>query len=105
MKTDFLKDVLQSLEHITVADALDVFGVRRNPTFPERVLPVAAGFASGLAVGATLAILFTPRTGRDIRHIFEERIEALLKRSGINRNGGGFATPADKAESSVAQPS
>lgn len=44
---------------------LDVLPPKRDGS--ERLFPLLVGIVSGLLVGAVVALLFTPRTGREIR--------------------------------------
>lgn len=58
-------------------DILDALGIEQESGW----LPMAlAGFGVGCAVGAAVAILFAPKSGRELRHDLGERGRDLVSR-------------------------
>jgi hypothetical protein len=58
-------------------DVLDALGIERTPHW----LPVAAiGFGVGALLGATMALLLTPKSGRELRGRIAERGRTLIHR-------------------------
>lgn len=62
---------------ISKEDVLDALGIERGPEW----LPIAlAGFGLGCLVGASAAILLSPKSGREIRQGLAERSRDLFAR-------------------------
>ncbi len=69
------KDIARNLP--STDDLIRALGLRRNTT---DVVPSVALFGAGLLVGAGLALLFAPTTGRELREGLEERASDLRDR-------------------------
>ncbi len=59
-----------------VDNVLDRLGLQHKQSAQDVVLPALGIFAAGLAVGATLGLLFAPRPGTEIRRDVRHRLES-----------------------------
>ncbi|MGE0710460.1 MAG: YtxH domain-containing protein [Planctomycetota bacterium] len=62
------------VKHLTKDDLLQRFGLQRRPSAVDYLLPVAGVFGAGLLVGAGLALLFAPKSGRELRDDLRHRL-------------------------------
>jgi len=90
MMTNMMKTLTDSLP--SADDVLHQVGLQRHP--PTSGLSVLATFALGGIIGAALVALFTPRTGRALRHVLGERLHAARERITGPMNGDGYGEPA-----------
>lgn len=56
---------------------LERMGLQYKQSAQDAVLPALGIFAAGLAVGATLGLLFAPKPGSEVRQEFRHRLEDL----------------------------
>jgi hypothetical protein len=85
-----LGEEMSYLENLNPKHALESLGLRREPpnVMMELVLPGIALFVLGACVGAGVALLLAPQTGRQLRH-------------DISDKAGELATSARKALPSI----
>ncbi len=62
---------------------LDRVGLQEKRSTAETVLPMIGVFGAGLAVGATLGLLFAPKRGDALRHDLRHSIEDLQRKGKI----------------------
>jgi gas vesicle protein len=72
------KKVISFLRYMDIDDVLGVVGLRRNRTNP---LAVAALIGGGMLVGAGVAFLMTPVSGRDARRQNRNFLETMTGRA------------------------
>ncbi len=60
---------------------LDSMGLQEKRSTTDVVLPMIGVFGAGLAVGATLGLLFAPKRGDALRHEIRDSLEDLQRRS------------------------
>lgn len=71
-------DVIENLKSVDKDDILRTLGLQIRPSAAEAVLPVLAGFGFGLLVGAGLAALTTPNTGRAMRKKVGKQVDQVV---------------------------
>lgn len=64
----------------SVESLLDRMGLEQKRSTMEILLPVIGVFGAGIAVGATLGILFAPKRGEEIRGDLRHRLEDFRER-------------------------
>lgn len=62
---------------------LDRMGLQEKRNATDVVLPMIGVFGAGLAVGATLGLLFAPKRGDALRHDLRHSIEDLQRKGKI----------------------
>ncbi len=62
---------------------LDRVGLQEKRSTAESVLPMLGIFGAGLAVGATLGLLFAPKRGDALRHDLRHSLEDLQRKGKI----------------------
>ena len=62
---------------------LDRLGLQEKRSSTEAFLPMIGVFGAGLAVGATLGMLFAPKRGDALRHDLRHSIEDLQRKGKI----------------------
>lgn len=62
-----VKRLMNGVRNIEPNDFLNRVGLERRRSTMDAVLPALGFFAAGAAIGAGLAILFTPSTGSEVR--------------------------------------
>lgn len=67
------------LENLTPNQVLHAIGLRREPesAVTDTVLPALAVFSAGILVGASIALLVTPKSGRELRGDISRRAGSL----------------------------
>lgn len=60
---------------------LDRLGLEHKRSTVDIVLPMLGVFGAGIAVGATLGVLFAPKPGDALRHEIRESLEDLKAKS------------------------
>ncbi len=60
---------------------LDSMGLQEKRSATDIVFPMIGVFGAGLAVGATLGLLFAPKRGDALRHEIRDSLEDLQRRS------------------------
>lgn len=76
-------DVNRQVSHTydsSVDSLLDRMGLEQKRSTMEIILPVLGVFGAGIAVGATLGLLFAPKRGEEIRGDLRHRLEDLRER-------------------------
>lgn len=58
---------------------LDRIGLQAKHSPQDDLLPALGIFAAGLAVGATLGLLFAPKPGTEIRRSFRHSLEEIAE--------------------------
>ena len=64
----------------SVDSLLDRMGLEQKRSTMEILLPVLGVFGAGIAVGATLGVLFAPKRGEEIRGDLRHRLEDIRER-------------------------
>ncbi len=62
-----VKRMMNGVRNIEPNDFLNRVGLERRRSTMDSVLPALGFFAAGAAIGAGLAVLFTPSTGSEVR--------------------------------------
>lgn len=62
-----VKRMMNGVRSIEPNDLLNRIGLERRRSTMDAVLPALGFFAAGAAIGAGLAVLFTPSTGSEVR--------------------------------------
>lgn len=88
-----LKDVLNNLNDSVsssydknVDKLLDRVGLEQRRATSDVVLPALGIFGAGIAVGATLGMLFAPKRGDELRDDIRHSLEDLRKKSAEEYN-------------------
>lgn len=61
--------------------ALDQLGLQRQQSASDMILPALGIFGAGIAVGASLGLLFAPKRGEELRSDLAHRLEDLRRKS------------------------
>ena len=80
MFQETVSDRLGAMRGAGVDDILAALGLERRRTFPTSMIPLASGFAAGALVGAGLALLFAPKTGREMRHDLRKSADKVSRK-------------------------
>ena len=72
-------DIMDNLKSVDKDDILRTLGLQMRPNAAETILPVLAGFGVGLLVGAGLAALTTPNTGRAMRKKLGKQVDNVVE--------------------------
>lgn len=73
-------------------DILHALGLEKKRSSTEKMLPMIGVFGAGLLVGAGIALLLSPKSGREIRDAIGGQVSRFTQREG-NAEGGGEARP------------
>ena len=83
-----LKHLLESLNESvssgydrSVDKALDRFGLEQRRATKDVVLPALGIFGAGIAVGASLGLLFAPKRGEELRSDIRHSLDDLRRKS------------------------
>lgn len=76
---DMNKQVTSSYD-TGVESLLERMGLEQKRSTVEMMLPMLGVFGAGIAVGATLGLLFAPKRGDELRHDLRDRIDDLRER-------------------------
>ena len=83
-----VKRVMSGVRNFEPNDLLGHIGLEQRRSATDSILPALGFFAAGAAIGAGLAILFTPSTGAEVRGKIakaatdvKEKVEGLLASS------------------------
>ena len=60
---------------------LDRMGLERRRDTADVIMPALGVFGAGIAVGATLGVLFAPKRGEELRTELAERLDELREKS------------------------
>ena len=71
-------------------DILHALGLEKKRSATEKMLPMIGIFGAGLLVGAGIAMLLTPKSGREIREAIGGTVTRYTSREGTE---GGEAKP------------
>jgi gas vesicle protein len=77
MFQETVSDKLGAMRGVGVDDILAALGLERRRTFTTSMIPIASGFAAGALVGAGLALLFAPKSGREMRDDLRKRADEV----------------------------
>jgi gas vesicle protein len=80
MFQETVSDRFGAMRGAGVDDILAALGLERRRSFPTSMIPLASGFAAGALVGAGLALLFAPKSGREIRHELRQRADQVSRK-------------------------
>lgn len=83
-----LKDVIDNLNSSVstsydrnMQKVLDNLGLERQRTTNDLIFPALGIFGAGIAVGASLGLLFAPKRGEELRSDLAHRLEDLRRKS------------------------
>ena len=83
-----LKELLEDLNtsasskyDANVEKLLDRMGLQRRRDTADMIAPALGIFGAGIAVGATLGVLFAPKRGEELRDDLAQRLEELREKS------------------------
>jgi gas vesicle protein len=83
-----LKELLEELNtsasskyEANVEKLLDRMGLERRRDTADVIMPALGIFGAGIAVGATLGVLFAPKRGEELRTELAERLDELREKS------------------------
>lgn len=74
---DDLNKNMSSRYDQSVDTLLDRMGLEQKRNTMDLLLPILGVFGAGIAVGATLGVLFAPKRGDEIRHEIKQSLEDL----------------------------
>ena len=89
MIQETVKDRLHAARGLGTNDVLAALGLERRRTPIDLMIPVAGLFFAGLLVGAGVAILVAPKSGRETRRELRGRATNLRHR--LSSTAGSFA--------------
>jgi hypothetical protein len=69
-----VKDTMRAVRDVGTDDVLAALGLERRRGTMGYLLPAVGYFAAGLAVGAGVALLVTPKSGRQMRRELGDRV-------------------------------
>jgi len=79
---EFTKELARNLQNLpTTEDIIRALGLETRRSHASDIVPSVALFGAGLLVGAGLALLFAPTTGRELREEISERAAELRDRA------------------------
>lgn len=65
----------------SVENVLERLGLEQKRSTMEILFPMLGVFGAGIAVGATLGVLFAPKPGDTLRHEIRESLDELKERT------------------------
>jgi hypothetical protein len=68
---------LSALRKVSKDDALDAVGLSVQPSTGSRVLAVAGIFTAGAVLGAAVALLLAPKSGKGLREDIGEKLASV----------------------------
>jgi len=74
------RQLISAGRHLDVDRALGNIGLARRHSAAERILPVLACVGLGAAVGAVVALIVAPSSGRELRSRLTERLDEAKHR-------------------------
>jgi hypothetical protein len=86
LKDIFGKD-FSSITNISSDDILEKMGLQKVPSTTSYVLPALGLFSVGMIVGASLGMLFAPKSGHDLRENIGSKANELAKKVGVTGRG------------------
>jgi len=115
MIQDTIKNKLDSARSMSTDDLLEALGLEKKRGFLGLALPAAGIFAAGAAIGAGVALLLAPKSGREFQRQLKSSAKDLTQRIGATaesvaeevRNTLGVGSEEDsskKNESSRLEP-
>ncbi|HEY0715595.1 MAG TPA: YtxH domain-containing protein [Polyangia bacterium] len=84
---------LQDLKDISKEDALAAIGLAIKPSPGQWLAGTLSVFGFGVIVGAGVALLLAPRTGRELRDDLSEKVRTLREKT-AQRMGSNASEPA-----------
>ena len=105
MQSELFTKVLESMDRVNVGDVLYALGLKPQRSASERILPMVGAVAIGAAIGAGVALLYSPRTGQQIREMIEQRVGQGFEqlRSRMKKDEGTTAGTTAGTTSGVGQ--
>jgi gas vesicle protein len=82
MFQDAVSDRIGSMRAIGTDDVLSALGLQRRRSWAASVAPIASGFVAGAVAGAAVALLFAPKSGREMRRELKGRADEVTRRFG-----------------------
>lgn len=82
MFQDAVSERIGSMRGINRDDVLSALGLERRRSFAASIAPIASGFAAGALAGAAIALLFAPKSGREVRRELKGRASEVTRRVG-----------------------
>jgi gas vesicle protein len=76
-----LNDSISSSYDKNLEKTLDRLGLERKGSRSKDILPALGIFGAGIAVGATLGVLFAPKRGDELRSELAKNLDELRQRS------------------------
>jgi gas vesicle protein len=76
-----LNDSVSSSYDKSLEKTLDRLGLERKGNSSKEILPALGIFGAGIAVGATLGVLFAPKRGDELRSELANNLDDLRRRS------------------------
>lgn len=89
MIQETVKDRFNAARGLSTSDVLAALGLERRRTPIDVMIPAAGLFFAGLMVGAGVALLMAPKSGRDTRRELRGRATDLRHR--LTTSASGFA--------------
>lgn len=68
---------LTDLKNLSGDDLLDVLGLQKRTSTPAAALEAVGLFGAGVIVGAAVALLLAPKSGRELRDDLNQKIRAV----------------------------
>jgi hypothetical protein len=82
MFQDVVSERFGNIRGISADDVLSALGLERRRSFGRSIAPIASGFAAGALAGAAIALLFAPKSGREVRQELKGRANEVTRRVG-----------------------
>jgi hypothetical protein len=89
MIQETVKDRLHAARGLSTSDVLSALGLERRRTPIDVIIPAAGLFFAGLMVGAGVALLVAPKSGRETRNELKGRATNIRHR--LSESAGEFA--------------
>ena len=74
------RQALRSIQNYGVGDLLGTVGLERRRTAMDRLLPALGWIGVGTAIGAGVALLWAPSSGRELRAKMSEQLDHAKER-------------------------
>ena len=96
---------LRSYARDAADDVLGRYGYARRRSFAGRALPIVGAVAAGVAIGACVAVLLTPKTGEELRSDITRRagevrdnVRGLIEKRFTNGSRASTSSPTARGE-------
>lgn len=84
MFQDTVKDSFDSVRGLSTNDILAALGLEKRRTLLDVVVPAAGVFVAGAVIGAGVALLLAPKSGREIRRDLKGSAKELTRHIGAS---------------------